>query len=208
MKWTKRQAALFLMEDRSRLRRLVRLGVYGHQPGIAAHLETTPDEDDVVVESILAQKVGSNPKTLKDLKTFAARNGSEHEDTVRVRIARLMTRTVVRWRRKRNNEVQQQQTHCDLQQPRLTEIAVEDQRQHLQQMPKYSNRLIACSRCGEKQETRNIQLRTIVGYRALHCKACKKQERCAKSMCACGQVWHRCKMHRIDPPTHSSRKGR
>ena len=40
-----RQAALFLMEDRSRIRRLTKLGVYGHQPGIAAHLETTPDED-------------------------------------------------------------------------------------------------------------------------------------------------------------------
>ena len=27
-------------------------------------------------------------------------------------------------------------------------------------------------------------------------------------MCACGQVWHRCPIHRIDPLMHTSRKGR
>ena len=112
--------------------------IYGHQPGIAAHLETTTEEDDVVVESILAQKVGSSPKTLKDLKAFAAENRSGLNETVRVRVARLMTRTVIRWRRKRKHE----------EQPRSTEMEVELQRQNGQHMPKYSSRLIECSRCG------------------------------------------------------------
>ena len=38
------QSRLFCMESRSRLRRLADLGVYGHQPGIAAHVLTDPDE--------------------------------------------------------------------------------------------------------------------------------------------------------------------
>ena len=53
-----------------------------------------------------------------------------------------------------------------------------------------------------------MQLRTANGYRAIHCKGCKKQETVARTKCQCNVIWHRCETHRIDPATHSSRKGR
>ena len=53
-----------------------------------------------------------------------------------------------------------------------------------------------------------MQLRTTNGYRAIRCKSCRKQETVARTKCQCNIVWHRCKTHRIDPATHSSRKGR
>ena len=37
---------------------------------------------------------------------------------------------------------------------------------------------------------------------------CKRQETCARNLCQCKLVWHQCLEHRVDPPTHSSRKGR
>ena len=94
-----KQAAMFLMEDRSRIRRLAKLGVYGHQPGIAAHTKTVADEDEAVVESILMQKVGSNPKSMKDAKAHAVRRQQEPDSKIRIRVARLMTSTVVRWKK-------------------------------------------------------------------------------------------------------------
>ena len=77
-----------------------------------------------------------------------------------------------------------------------------------EEAPAYDSRLITCSRCEAQQETKWMQLRSLEGYRALHCKDCKKQERCSRSKCQCGQIWHQCPLHRIDPPTHSSRKRR
>ena len=53
-----------------------------------------------------------------------------------------------------------------------------------------------------------MQLRMDKGYRAIHCKQCKKQETVARTKCQCNLIWHRCEVHRIDPLTHYSRKGR
>ena len=76
------------------------------------------------------------------------------------------------------------------------------------QLPTYESRTLACSRCGTCQETKWMQLRTTNGYRAIHCKGCKKQETVARTKCQCDVIWHRCETHRIDPETHSSKKGR
>ena len=94
-----KQAILFLMEDRSRIRRLARLGVYGHQPGIAAHVKTSEKEEEAIVESIVTQKVGSNHKTMKNTKAFAAQRQEEPDSKIRIRVARLMTSTVIRWKK-------------------------------------------------------------------------------------------------------------
>ena len=42
---------------------------------------------------------------------------------------------------------------------------------------KYQSRLFACTRCGSKQETKEKQLKVNVGFRAIHCKRCGKQEK-------------------------------
>ena len=72
--------------------------------------------------------------------------------------------------------------------------------------PAYNSRILRCTRCGEGQETAWMQLRSIEGFRAIHCKTCSMQERCLRNHCQCNKVWHHCAVHRIDPPYHRSRK--
>jgi len=190
------QSNLFKMEGRSRLRRLAGLGIYGHQPGIAAHVAITPEEEERVVEAILRQKVGSCSKTMKQYREHIAHRNVEVDAKVRVRIARIATRTIVKWERKRRSQEEEKEQ--------------EDQGGMAwdRAAPMYDSRVLYCSRCGTPQETRWMQLRTDKGYRAIHCKRCKKQETVARTRCQCNVVWHRCEVHRIDPATHSSRKGR
>ena len=52
-----------------------------------------------------------------------------------------------------------------------------------------------------------MQLRTVEGFRAIHCRRCGAQERCTKNECTCGQVWHLCTLHGVDPHMHHSRRG-
>ena len=72
----------------------------------------------------------------------------------------------------------------------------------------YDSRLLACTRCGHQQETAWMQLRATVGYRAVYCRNCGKQELSARNKCQCNVIWHQCKEHRIDPKVHKSRKGK
>ena len=51
-----------------------------------------------------------------------------------------------------------------------------------------------------------MQLRTLIGYRAVHCRKCGKQELSPRNKCQCNILWHQCQMHRIDPKEHKSRK--
>ena len=75
------------------------------------------------------------------------------------------------------------------------------------ELPRYSTRLLSCTKCGAQHETAAMQLRCDQGYRAIHCKRCGKQERTITNKCQCGIVWHICPVHRIDPEKHCSRKG-
>jgi len=181
------------MENRSRLRRLAGLGIYGHQPGIAAHVATEPEEDERVVEAILRQKVGSGSKTIKQYKEHTAHRNVEANAKIRIRIARIATRTIVKWGRRRRSQEEEEG---------------QEEQSDQGQRPTYDSRILYCSRCGTPQETRWMQLRTVKGYRAIHCKRCKRQETVARTKCQCNEVWHRCEVHRVDPMTHYSRKGR
>ena len=44
------------------------LGTLARQPAIAAHCMALADERDTIIESLLMQKVGSNPKAMKQYK--------------------------------------------------------------------------------------------------------------------------------------------
>ena len=66
--------------------------------------------------------------------------------------------------------------------------------------------MLACTRCGRQQETIWMQLRTMIGYRGIHCRICGKQELYSRNICQCNIIWHQCKVHRIDPKEHRSRK--
>ena len=73
---------------------------------------------------------------------------------------------------------------------------------------KYESKMLTCTRCGAKQETKEMQLKVCAGLRAIHCNEnCGKQERVIKNRCSCDVIWHQCPLHRIDPPFHTSRRG-
>ena len=121
----------------------------------------------------MTKKVGSNHKTMKDTKAFAAQRQEEPDNKIRIRVARLMTSTVIRWKRPRKEDA------CE-----DSQAAPQDP----DEKPAYDSRLIECSRCGNMQGTWWMQLKSAQGYTALHCTMCKKQERSATSRCSCGKI--------------------
>ena len=61
----KKAAKLVQTDTRSRLRRLGKLGISGHQPAIMAHCHMQRNEINKVVEAILKQKVANSCKAEK-----------------------------------------------------------------------------------------------------------------------------------------------
>ena len=51
--------------SKEQIRRLAKLGITAHQPGAAAYCKTSEEERLKITESLLIQKVGSNPKAMK-----------------------------------------------------------------------------------------------------------------------------------------------
>ena len=186
---TQQQAKWFTMESKTKLGGLAKLGITGHQPAIAAYCKVDDCEKQEITEAILKQKVGSNSKAENTYKEFKARG----EGTMLVKIAKIAQGATVRWKRKKKEA--QAQIGSDNEKEREEQIL-------------YISRLLKCTRCGAPQETWWMQLRTKEGYRGIHCKACGKQERCARNTCQCGSIWHQCELHRIDPAKHTSRKGK
>ena len=181
---------MFTMDDNTRFRRLAKLGIYGHQAGIAGHVRTTVEEEQDIIIGILGQKAGSNPKNMQAAKDYIRANNEGQGGHIRIKIARLTTKSTVKWKRVR---------------------AAEGDYEHMARHPEaptYSSRLLTCSMCYQPQETWWMQLRTSKGFRAIHCKYCKYQEYTAKTKCQCGTRWHQCQVHRIDPLVHSSKRGR
>ena len=67
-------------------------------------------------------------------------------------------------------------------------------------------RLISCGVCNHGNETATKQRRTKAGFRAIHCERCGAQKLAKGLKRSCGVVWHLCKVHRVDPKVHRSRK--
>ena len=98
------------MESRAKLRRLAPLGITGNQPAIAAFCKIDEMERRTIIEAILQQKVGANPKLQKAHIEFRGRiekskeEGRYQEDgtdsTMLVKLARVANGAVVRWKRK------------------------------------------------------------------------------------------------------------
>ena len=109
------------------------------------------------------------------------------------RIARIAIGATVKWDRK-------------VRELKDNEIQAGKENDGSRDKVKYVSRLLACTRCGSLQETRGKQLKVDVGFRAIHCKKCGKQERVHSNKCACSLIWHQCPVHRVDPTAHSSRK--
>jgi hypothetical protein len=111
-----------------------------------------------------------------------------------IKLARIAVGATVKWNRIRKKN-------------RGKDKEEEDEEHDAIDKVQYTSRKLACTRCGAKQETRWMQLRTKEGYRAVRCRTCGKQERNLKHTCQCGNNWHQCTLHRVDPAIHTSRKG-
>ena len=133
--------------------------------------------------------------TLKEKQTaketgILTESSDEQDGTILLRIARIALGTSVRWKR----EIKNKDNH-EMQ----TGSASSDSNEKAQ----YCSRLLACTRCGTEQETKDKQMRFKEGFRAINCKKCGKQERVHSNMCRCNVIWHHCPIHRIDPPQHN-----
>ena len=110
--------ALSKAEQRQQLTGLAGLGVLAHQPAFAAYCKTSEEKRLKITESLLVQKVGSNPKAMKlsyDMKARgneAKRQQQECQDDqdeghqaqnlkILVRYAKIAYGATVRWERRR-----------------------------------------------------------------------------------------------------------
>lgn len=183
----------FTAERRHQITRLAKLGVIGNRAAILGHCKVTEEERNTITEAILKQKRGATAKGFKIIKDAMKSHKEESPGEVInivIKKAKLADRAVVRWQRKWAKEER---------------VAGEDEVDAGSKVA-YSSRMLECTGCGEHRETKAMQLRTITGYRAIHCLACKKQEVCTLNRCQCGTIWHLCKTHRTDPAVHRSRK--
>ena len=80
-----------------------------------------------------------------------------------VRKARIAKGATVRWKRILSENKKQ-------------ESIDEERHDQDEESQPYESRVLACTRCGRQQETAWMQLRTVVGYRAVYCRNCGKQE--------------------------------
>ena len=68
-----RYADMFIMDDGTKFRRLAKVGIYGHQPGIAAHVKTSEEEEQRIMEGLPAQKAEATPRTSEPTRISFAR---------------------------------------------------------------------------------------------------------------------------------------
>ena len=100
------------MDDRKKLRRLAKLGIIGHQPSIAECCKMSEEEREIVVDGLLQQEVGNNPKVMKQYRYHRKREEGnqascpdpEHEQTcppLLMKHAKVLVTATVQWNRKR-----------------------------------------------------------------------------------------------------------
>ena len=65
--------------------------------------------------------------------------------------------------------------------------------------PAYSVRLITCKFCRSPCDTASVQLWTTRGFRQRSCSRCSARFSAADCKCSCGQIWHACPLHCVDP---------
>jgi len=94
----------------------------------------------------------------------ARKDVDNHGNKILLRIARIAIGATVKWDRK-------------FREPEDGESQDGKEQDENHDKVKYPSRLLACTRCGSLQETKGKQLKVDVGFRAIHCKKGKKQEK-------------------------------
>ena len=98
------QKKWFQMETRAKLRRLAMLGIAGNQPAIAGYCRIQAREQQQIVQAIVQQKIGANPKAIKAHKEFqermqAATEQEKNQSKMPFKLARVATGAAVRWKK-------------------------------------------------------------------------------------------------------------
>ena len=139
------KAKWFRMDSRANLRRLGNLGVSGHQPALMFFCHMTREEKIKITEAILKQKVANNKKADAIYAEHSGK-GRDHtpSDTIILRIARIAYGSTVKW--KRETKADEVGSHLG--------STYNDEGDDI----KYHSRVIACTRCGAEQETKDKQL--------------------------------------------------
>ena len=138
------------------------------------------------------QNASSSSPSFRKPKKQDQIDGIQETRLMLVKKARVAEGATVRW--KRTFAARKKQEECESQRD-----------DHEEDSQSYKSRMLACTRCGRQQETIWMQLRTLVGYRGIHCRICGKQKLCSRNKCQCNIIWHQCKVHRVDPKEHRSR---
>ena len=199
------QSKWFRLEPRAALRRLAPLGIDGNQPAIAGYCQITGDAQREITKALLLQKIGANPQATKIFNELDTRQQNTTKEeaaamTILFRKARIAGGAIIRWKRNISKDPSEEAAdEANRDEEDQTRKAAEDSKA-------YTSRMLACTRCGAAQETAWMQLRTRDGFRAVHCRTCRLQERSINNKCQCGLIWHHCPTHRIDPSCHRSRK--
>lgn len=68
------QADWFKAGSRTKPRRLASLGILSHQPTVVAYCKVTDKERETIIESLLMQKAGSNPESMRMFKEMRKAN--------------------------------------------------------------------------------------------------------------------------------------
>ena len=94
----------------------------------------------------------------------AAKEFAAQGDKILLRIARVATGAAVKWNRVLVTTSNDENHTGHDNRKKEDEVC-------------YLSRLLACTRCGSLQETKEKQLKANVGFRAIHCRSCGKQEK-------------------------------
>ena len=92
------------------------------------------------------------------------RRKENQESKILIRIARIAVGAAVKWQRKFTDKASKGRN-------------TKEEDIHAKEEARYNTRMPACTRCGTRQETKDMQLKISVGFRATHCKNCGEQER-------------------------------
>ena len=107
-----------------------------------------------------------NAKVIKEYDEWAERQRGKEQvddeaDKLLIKYARVASGATVRWKRK---VAENADSHVEEQ---TAEQKQDDQ--GCQRKKGGYNRMLTCMRCNQPQETKWMQLRTPLGYRAIHC---------------------------------------
>ena len=145
------KAGWFQMDNRANLRRLNDLGVNGHQPAIKAFCQVTNQEKEQIVEAILKQK---NAKNKKAETIYLERRERQIQVERTEKDAQIVgsegNKILPRNCDRGNGEMEREYRGL-----KDEERQARNDNDESSSKVRYARRLIACTRCGSLQETRD-----------------------------------------------------